>query len=55
MHYICAQQDALLAGQALPVEPSIPLSSKERNQMRKALGDLRAVMYFKRRVAATAA
>ncbi len=52
MHYICARQDALLDGQALPVEPSVPLSSKERNQMRKALGDMRAVMYFKGRVSA---
>ena len=54
MHYICALQDALLDSQALPVEPSVPLNSKERNQIRKVLGDLRAVMYFKRRVAATA-
>ena len=54
MHYICALQDALLDGQPLPVEPSVPLSSKERNQMRKVLGDLRAVIYFKGRVAATA-
>ena len=47
MHYVCARQDALLAGQALPVEPSVSLSSKERNQIRKALEDLRAVMYVK--------
>lgn len=47
MHYVCARQDALLSGQALPVEPHVPLSSKERNQIRKMLEDLRAVMYVK--------
>lgn len=52
MHYVCSRQDALLSGQALPTEPSVPISSKERNQVRKVLEDLRAVMYFKERVAA---
>lgn len=49
MNYVCARQDALLSGEPLPIEPSVPLSSKERNQLRKALEDLRAVMYFKGR------
>ena len=49
MQYVCARQEAMLDGQPLPVEPSLPLSSKERNQIRRALEDLRAVMLFKRR------
>ncbi|PSM31407.1 hypothetical protein BVG81_005540 [Haliangium sp. UPWRP_2] len=51
MNYVCDRQDALLSGEPLPVEPSVPLSSKERNQLRKTLEDLRAVMYFKGRAA----
>ena len=50
MHYVCARQDAMLAGQVLPLEPRVPLSSKERNQIRKMLEDLRAVMYVKGRM-----
>ena len=54
MNYVCAWQDALLHRQAVPVEPSVPLSAKERKQIQKILGDLRAVMYFRDCVARSA-
>ena len=54
MHYVCARQDAMLSDQALPVEPSVQLSAKERNQIRKAMQDLRAVMFFKRHASSSA-
>lgn len=53
MHYVCARQDAMIDGLPLPVEPNVPLSSKERNQIRRTLEDLRAVMLFKQRTAST--
>lgn len=53
MQYVCARQDALLDGQPAPNEPNVSLSSKERNQIRKAMQDLRAVMSFKRRMASS--
>lgn len=53
MHYVCARQDAMIDGLPLPVEPNVPLSSKERNQIRRTLEDLRAVMFFKQRAAST--
>lgn len=51
MHYACARQDAQLSDQPLPAEPQVQLTSKERNQIRRAMQDLRAVMFFKRGVA----
>lgn len=51
MHFVCARQDAQLSDQPLPAEPQVPLSSKDRNQIRRAMQDLRAVMFFKRSVA----
>ena len=52
MHYVCACQDALLNDQAAPAEPSSPLSAKERNQIRRAMKHLRAVMLFKKAASA---
>lgn len=54
MHYVCARQDALLGDQPMPVEPSVPLSTKERSRIRKIMQDLRAVMFFKRCVSSAA-
>ena len=51
MNYFCARQDALLSGKAVPIEPRVPLSRRERQELQKILEDLRAVMYFKERVA----
>lgn len=48
--YVCAWQDARLADQPLPVEPNVNLSSKERNEIRKMMRDLRNVMFFQKLV-----
>lgn len=55
MSYVCARQDAQLSGQPLPAEPNVPISSKERNQIRRAMQDLRAVVFFKRSVVSAGA
>lgn len=48
--YVCAWQDARLADQPFPVEPNVNLSSKERNEIRKMMRDLRNVMLFQKLV-----
>ena len=53
MHYVCARQDALLSGLPVPIEPSVSLSSKERNQIRRTMQDTRAVMFFRKRSASS--
>lgn len=48
MDYVCRWQDAQLDQQSLPDEPQVKLRSEQRNEIKKLLVDLRAVMFFRR-------
>lgn len=48
LHYVFEWQESLLRSLPLPPEPSISVSAKERNQLRRMMRDLRAVMLFEK-------
>ena len=48
LHYVFAWQESLLRSLPLPPEPNISISAKERNQLRRMMRDLRAVMLFEK-------
>jgi hypothetical protein len=48
LHYVYEWQESLMRSLPLPREPDTTLSSKERNQLRWMMRDLRAVMFFEK-------
>jgi hypothetical protein len=50
MDYICRWQDALLNQGRVPEEPSVKLRSDRKNEIRKLMADLRAVVLFRQRL-----
>lgn len=50
LRYVHTWQESLLRSLPLPTEPKVNLSGKERNQLRRMMRDLRAVMLFEKQV-----
>lgn len=55
MEYICRWQDALLNQEKVPAEPQVKLRSDRKNEIRKSMTDLRAVMLFRQRAVPSSA